>query len=42
MEPYTLTGYGVLVNGVLYATYTDYLESVTDMYDADTSADNDG
>ena len=39
MEPYTITGYGVLVNGVEYATYQDYLD--TRVSDVDTNMDSD-
>ena len=41
MEPYTITGYGVLVDGVLYATYTDYVESVTGDGNGVTNTDSD-
>lgn len=30
MEPYTITDYGVLVDGVEYATYQDYLDTLAD------------
>lgn len=39
MEPYKLTPYGVLIGGVEYATYQDYLD--TRVSDDVTNADSD-